>query len=169
MEILRCDSAPESQAFVKTWDRLTPAKRSLAGIEAMAMASGFSPRRLYEVFAGAAMMQSRESVGLAIALALPDVMRVTVKQAKTVKGHFAREHLFKAARVLPTPKGSTTNINVGSNKELPEGDQDDDVAPVEAADDFYLKASKAMYGTKALPAPAAIQKSEEEDDEADSL
>ena len=120
VEILRCDTAPESQKFVQVWDALTPAKRSCAGLEAMAMGAGISPRRLWEVFCGAALIQGKESVGLVIALALPDAMRVTIKEARKPKGHFAREHLFKAARVLPVPKGSTTNINLGSQKELPE-------------------------------------------------
>ncbi len=162
-DILRCDGAPESQAFVGVWDRLTPADRALAGIEALAMAAGITPRRLYEVFAGAAMMQSREDVGLTIALALPNAMRVTVREAQKAKGHFAREHLFKAARVLPVPKGSTTNINVGNQKELPEPDES--TGDLEPADPFLLRAAKAMYPTKALPAPTVAVDSEEDDSE----
>ena len=160
VEILRCDTAPESQKFVQVWDALTPAKRSCAGLEAMAMGAGISPRRLWEVFCGAALIQGKESVGLVIALALPDAMRVTIKEARKPKGHFAREHLFKAARVLPVPKGSTTNINLGSQKELPEGGEDDP-GDLEGADDFYLRASRAM-GNKALPAPAVEIDSEED-------
>lgn len=155
VEVLRCDGAPESAAFVAVWDDLTPISRSLAGIEAMAIAAEITPRRLYEVFAGAAMMQSRESVALTIALNLPDVMRVTVKEAKKPKGHYAREHVLKAGRVLPVPKGSTTVIQVG--KQIAEQSEDseensDDFEDLQHADDFMMQAAKVM-GTKALPAP----------------
>ena len=162
VEILRCDDQAESQAFVRLWDSLTAPARSLAGIEALALASGSTPRRLYEVFCGAAMMQSRESVGLTIALALPGAMRVTVKEAQKAKGHFAREHLFKAARVLPVPKGSTTNINVGGQEKLPEGEENTG-GDLASADDFYLQAASAMYPKKALPAPALEIESEEDE------
>jgi hypothetical protein len=164
VEILRCDVAPEAQAFIKTWDSLTPATRSIAGIEAVAVASGITPRRLYEVFAGAALMQSKESVSLRIALALPLAVQMTIKDAMTAKGHFAREHLYKAARVLPTPKGSTTNINFGKQGELEQGDDDDSGATLEPADTFMMRASKAM-GQKALPAPVVEAEVIEEEDE----
>lgn len=162
VEILRCDGTPESRAFVAEWDELTPASRSLAGIEAIAIASGITPRRLYEVFAGAAMMQSRESVALTIALNLPNVMRVTVKEALKAKGHFAREHMFKSARVLPVPKGSTTVIQVGKQiaEESEDSDDMDDGGVLEPSDDFMMKASRAM-GIKQLP--AAVVEHPEED------
>ena len=165
VEILRCDAAAEASAFVGVWDKLTPASRSAAGVEAMALAAGFTPRRLWEVLCGAALVQSKESVGLTIALALPGIMQVTVKEAKKAKGHFAREHLFKAARVLPTPKGSTTVINVGEPaRGLEDGDDIDDAGTLEDADDFMLKASRAM-NPKALPAPVVEAEIEEDEDE----
>lgn len=167
VEILSCDTTTEAAAFVKVWEELTPAGRSLAGVEAISIAAGMTPRRLWEVFCGAALVQGKESVGVAIALALPDVMRVTVKEAKKAKGHFAREHLFKAARVLPTPKGSTTVINVGEPaKELEDGDDDgpEGKGMLEPSDDFLMKAARAM-NPKALPAPAPTIEAETEDDE----
>ena len=98
-------------------------------------------------------MQSRESIGAMIANALPEIMRVTIKDAKKVKGFASREHIFKAARVLPTPKGSVINIGVPQQQEDDGGDDIDD-APgglLEGADDFLMKASRAM--AKSLPAP----------------
>jgi hypothetical protein len=170
LDTLRCDIAPESFVFVKVWDGLTPAERDCVGLEAIAVASDITPRRLYELFMGASMIQGREMVGLTLALTLPGAMRQTAELALTPMGHMAREHLFKAARVLPTPKGSTTNINLGKKQgELGDGDDDDedeDGSTLEAADDFMLRASKAM-GQKQLPAPVVIAETIDEEGEGD--
>jgi hypothetical protein len=170
IEVLRADQDDLAHAVVTLWDTLTPASRSILGLEALAMASGLTPRRLWELYAGATMMQSREAVGVMIADALPAIMRVTIKQAKTPKGFTSREHILKSARVLPVPKGSTTNINVGDRQgEISEGDEPEEgKGLLEGADDFLMRASRAM-GVKALPAttqPEIIdaELDEEEDD-----
>lgn len=96
--------------------------------------------------------------------ALPSVMAKTVKQAKQGKIH-AMEHIYKAARVLPTPKGSVINIGVPQGQlEAPEGDEVPEGGTLEGADDFLMKASRAM-GAKSLPAPAVEVEPEEEDGE----
>lgn len=154
IEVLRADQDEASLAVVKLWDSLTPANRNLLGLEALAMACQMTPRRLWELYNGANMMQSRESIGAMIADALPSIMRVTIKDAKKAKGFASREHIYKAARVLPTPKGSVINIGVpqGQQGELEDGDEPER-RMLEGADDFLMKASRAMQG-KALPAPA---------------
>lgn len=153
IEVLRADADDLSLAAVKLWDSLTPANRNLLGLEALAMASGMNPRRLWELYCGATMSQSRDSLGVMIADALPDIMRVTIKDAKKAKGFVSREHIFKAARVLPTPKGSVINIGVPNQGqgELEDGDEPEGKA-LEPADDFMMKASRAM-GVKSLPEP----------------
>jgi hypothetical protein len=152
VEVLRCDTENESQAFVKLWDTLTPATRSIAGLEALAMAAELTPRRLWELFSGASMVQSRESVATMIALALPEVFRTTIRGAKKAKGHLDREHLYKISGSLPTPKGSVTNINLGKKaEELSDGDEPDE-KPLEESDQFIMRTADAMY-IKALPAP----------------
>lgn len=155
VQTLRCDSDPQSLAFVQTWDSLSPASKSLAGIEVVAVASGFSPRRLWELYQGARLVQSRESVGMLIADALPDVFKVTIRNAKKEKGYVDREHLYKVSGSLPTPKGSTTTINLGQPQpaELKEGEGEADKY-LEQADDFYLRASKAMNPKQLPPAKA---------------
>src|SRR5208282_1114998 len=59
VQILRCDDQPEAHAFVGLWDTLTPEYRSLAGVEALALGAGMTPRRLWEIFCGAALVQSQ--------------------------------------------------------------------------------------------------------------
>lgn len=168
IEVLRADENGASQTMVALWDSLTRANQRILGLEALSMAAGLTPRRLWELYNGANLMQSRESIGAMIADALPAIMRVTIKNAKTVKGFASREHIFKAARVLPTPKGSVINIGVPQQPELDGGDDDDSPGGLlESSDDFLMKASRAM-SLKSLPAPAPqpeILDPEEEDDE----
>ena len=167
IEVLRADENGASQTVVALWDSLTRANQSLLGMDALAVAAGLTPRRLWELYSGASMVQSRESLGVLIAESLPTIMKVTIKEAKKVKGFSSREHIFKAARVLPTPKGSVINIGVPQQAELGKGDDDDDFEDVESADDFLMRASRAMT-TKALPAPPQpeiLAPEEDEDDE----
>jgi hypothetical protein len=160
VETLRCDLIhPEAFAFVKKWDELTPRGRLLAGLEAVGVSVGMVPMRLWEVFAGAELLQSQETVGVMIAMALPEVMKVTIKQAKKAKGIGDREHFLKIARALPTPKGSTTNINLG-RKESEEA-EDDTKGDLEPADGFVLNAAKIMNPQKALVAHKALDEMEE--------
>lgn len=158
VEVLRCDSNPESMTFVHAYDALTPAARHLAGLEAVAVSVGLLPRRLWELFAGAALVQSKESVAVMIAMSLPEVMAVTIRGAKKAKGLADREHLFKSARVLPTPKGSIVNVWPGQ-KESEESTEDETKGDLEPADGFVLNAASVMapqvkqlagarYGTK---------------------
>ena len=160
IEVLRADPEAASLAIVALWDSLTPANRNLLGLEALAMAAHMTPRRLWELYCGANLMQSRESIGTMIADALPAIMRVTIKQAKKVKGYSEREHIYKAARVLPTPKGSVINIGTPAAQELEDGDEAEG-GMLEGADDFLMRASRAM-GVKALPPPEILAPDEDE-------
>jgi hypothetical protein len=164
IEVLRADSDEASRSVVTLWDTLTPANRSILGLEALAMAVGITPRRLWEVYSGANLMQSRESIGTMIADALPSIMRVTIKEAKKAKGTYSREHIFKAARVLPTPKGSIINIGVPSAQGELESGEEPEGGMLEGADDFYMKASRAMAAktAKALPVPEILEPEEDE-------
>jgi hypothetical protein len=161
IEVLKADDSPESMRLVAQWAKLTPANRHIIKLEGLALASAMTPRRLWELYCGANMMQSREAIGAMICEALPSVMQKTVKLAQGGK-YQAMEHIYKAARVLPTPKGSVINIGVPSGQQ--EGSED---APegrtMEGADDFLMRASRAM-GAKQLPAPV-IEPDIEEDDE----
>ena len=155
VEVLRCDTELESLAFVQFWDSLSSTARSDIGLEVAALAAGLTPRRLWELYHGATLMQAKESVAVMMAEALPAIMRRALSRAKTVKGDRDRERIMKAARILPTPKGSTTVIYPG----LPaattdEDDADEHRGDLESADDFLMKAAKAMHGKGLPPGPA---------------
>lgn len=171
IEVLRADSETDSQKIVQVWDSLTPVNRRILGFEAVALAAGIVPKRLWQLYGGAAVEQGQQIIGAMIADALPKIMAVTIKDAKTKKGFASREHIYKAARVLPTPKGSVTNISVGTGAAQLEAPDDDDLdgeGLLKPADEELMKFNKAM-SPKALPAPEAeiIDEPEiDEDDEA---
>ena len=164
MDVLACDTDTLSIAFVRKWQELTPAQRKIAGLEAIAFASQITPRRLWELYQGAVLMQSRETVGIKIARALHEVFDVTIRNAKTRKGLADREHLYKVSGSLPTPKGSTMNINVGQpQKQLEESD--DTEGYLEPADDVLLRAAKVMNAKQLPPGPAQEEVIEGDPDE----
>ena len=148
IEVLQADSDPESVHLVGIWSSLTPAQRNILKLEGLALAAGMTPRRLWELYCGANMMQSREAVGAMICEALPSVMQKTVKLAQGGK-YQAMEHIYKAARVLPTPKGSVINIGVPQQGELEAGDETEG-RTLEGCDDFLMR-GKPRDGSKATP------------------
>ena len=169
VEVLRCDTELESLAFVQFWDSLSSTARSDIGLEVAALAAGLTPRRLWELYHGATLMQAKESVAVMMAEALPAIMRRALSRAKTVKGDRDRERIMKAARILPTPKGSTTVIYPGLPAATTEDDDSDTHrGDLESADDFLMKAAKAMHGKGLPPGPALDVAVEVEDEEVQS-
>jgi hypothetical protein len=81
----------------------------------------------------------------------------SIKGAKKAKGFGDREHLLKAARVLPTPKGSVTNINLPGKSEEAEELEDETAGDLEPPDEFLMNAAKAMGPQKALPPAPAVE------------
>ena len=169
IEALRCDTEPESLAFVQFWDGLTAQQQKDITLEIAAFAAETTPRRLWELYQGATLIQAKESVAVMLAESLAPIMRKTIKQARygrrvmdkqgnvlMVDDDSAQQIIYKAARILPTPKGSTTVINMPRG--LGSGDEDDDgpqkSGDLESADDFLMKAAKAMHGKGLPPGPA---------------
>lgn len=163
VEVLRCDSEPESLAFVQFWDGLTASDRHDITLEVAALAASLTPRRLWELYHGATLMQAKESVAVMMAEALPAIMRRALSRAKTAKGDRDRERILKAARILPTPKGSTTVIYPAGLPEAREEDVEASGGDLEDPNDFLMKAAKAMHG-KALPAAPPVIDAEEDDE-----
>jgi hypothetical protein len=157
LDVLRCDPTPASITFVQKWDELTPNQRVLAGLEAVGVSIGILPHQLWGMFQAASLWQANQSAAVLVALALPDVIKVTIKGAKKAKGFGDREHLLKAARVLPTPKGSVTNINLPGKSEEAEELEDETAGDLEPPDEFLMNAAKAMGPQKALPPAPAVE------------
>lgn len=72
IEVLRADVEVESIKVVQLWDKMTPANRNYLGMEGLALGTGISPRRMWELYCGANLMQACGSVNVAtVADALP--------------------------------------------------------------------------------------------------
>jgi hypothetical protein len=169
IEALRCDTELESLAFVRFWDTLNENQQKDISLEIAAFAAETTPRRLWELYQGATLIQAKESVAVMLAESLAPVMRKTIKRAKygrtlldrqgnkvRVDDTDSQEIIYKAARILPTPKGSTTVINMPRG--LGDGGDDEpentSSGDLESADDFLMKAAKAMHGKGLPPGPA---------------
>lgn len=154
IEVLSSDERPECREMVVAWFKLFKNDRRMLGLEGVAIIAGLTPLRVWELYASASLKQTKSCVEIMLADALPQIMRVAIKDAKRAKGIASREHMLKASRILPTPKGAVTNINFPGGKsedaQLPDGGADGILEP---ADEFLMKASKAM-NPPALPARA---------------
>jgi hypothetical protein len=57
--VLRADESPESRKLAALYHSLTPANRNILGLEALSVAAGLTPRRLWELYNGASLEQGR--------------------------------------------------------------------------------------------------------------
>ena len=124
------------------------------------MSVGLLPRRLWELFAGAELLQAKETVGVMIAMALPEAMKVTIRQAKKAKSIGDREHFLKIARALPTPKGSTTNINLPGQKDQEETEVEEE-SELEGMATVLKNLQSDISTPKQLPAATVIDADQE--------
>ncbi len=162
IEVLRADFSRDSLAIVEFYDSLTKTQQEILSVEAIALGARSNPRRMWELYCGANLSQSREVVSVMIAASLPEIMAKTIEDAMTEKGLSSREHIYKAARVFPSPKGNTTNINLGpQSAELQESGEEKGYNELEPADEFLMRASKAM-SQKMLGPPVEIDAEVEE-------
>lgn len=167
VEVLRGDEGGMSKTVAALWDSLTPASQRMLDLESLAVASGLTSRRLWELYCGAGAIRSRDKIGAMLAEHLPTMMRNKLKWAMKEKAVIHQEHLMKTSRLLPTPKNSVINIGMPQPAELGKGD-DGEFEDLEGADDFLMRASRAMTA-KQLPATVEAEildpDEEEEEDE----
>lgn len=153
IEVLAGDERPECQAMVRMWSKIHRLERHLLGIEGVSVCAELNPIRVWELYASASLKQTKSCVEIMLADSLPQIMRVAIKDAKKPKGIHSREHMLKAAKILPTPKGSVTNINFpGTRSDDDQQLSSEDTGLLAPADEELMKFSKAM-NPPALPAP----------------
>jgi len=155
VEILSADPSEEAQKFVAMYRKVPRDDRTRISVEAFAIAAGMTTRRLWEVLCGAAMQQGRDTVALMVSVAQPDVVARTIKQAKTVKGLYDREHLFKAVGFLPVNKGQQIFINSRPVDEKEVEDDTDGTGSLPTMDQFLLDVQQVISPTRALPTSTA--------------
>ena len=89
-----------------------------------------------------------------MAEALPAIMKRALSRAKTVKGDRDRERIMKAAESFPRPRAARpSSIPDFLLQRTEEDGTDEHRGDLESADDFLMKAAKAMHGKGLPPGP----------------
>jgi hypothetical protein len=131
IETLKFSKNPDAQKLLQFCEKLSWGTRDKIPIEALCLAAEVDPTTI----AGALVLAARDVSRLESSLITldkhPDVVRATAFYAGTADGSKDREMFHKAAVVgwLPTPKGSSINVNVFDPKQVAEDGDDDDGVP----------------------------------------
>jgi hypothetical protein len=179
--ILESDSSDDAQTFLAKWNDISVSDRKYLKIDEICVAAGLTTRRLWEVISGARFSQAQDVIKLMVAEAQPDVVRATIRAAThefpifdrhgNLVGHQspdvkAMELLYRATGFVPTPKGSTTTINLNPGSQLPaevssEDDDDDGLLP--DMDDLLKDIQTSLAAPiKQLEAPKVVEAEFEE-------
>jgi hypothetical protein len=179
IEILEGDGDEDSIAFLTRWRKIAKSDRKYLTIEEVCIASGLTTRRLWEVISGAVLEQSQDIVKVRLAHSQASVVAAAVKAAtdslpilanvggvSRVVGYTngdvkAMEVVSKWTGLMPTPKGSTTNILLGGGQgaapaPLGSGEDDDDEEDEELLPDmgdFLKDIQTTVAPPKQLQAP----------------
>ncbi len=101
--------------FMRSHHLLIKTKRN-AAIGAVCAHLQIPPTRIVEIISSCCVQMGMKASAMVAALNHPGVVKATVDSAMTPEGQSDRTMLHKATGFLPTPKGSTTTVNVhGSN------------------------------------------------------
>jgi hypothetical protein len=176
IEILEGDASPDAVIFLSKWRSISKSDRKYLSIEEICIAAEMTTRRLWEVIQGAVLEQSQDAVKVRLAHSQVRVVEAAVRAATSSLPIVARvggvdsivgysngdvkamEVVSKWTGLMPTPKGSTTNIMLGnqngSSAGLPiedDGDEDDGVGLQDMND--FLKEIQQTVAPKQLEAP----------------
>ncbi len=103
IDYLKFSKDEQARRIVELHCSLNATERGAVTIDYLIMAAGADPPHIWGCLNEELYRVRGMEAELLVCLALPDAMRVTVREAKKPKGHSAREHLFKAAGILPVP------------------------------------------------------------------
>ena len=101
IEYLKFSTGEQTRQIVEMYHSLNATERKAVTIDYLILAAGADPPHIWGCLNEELYRVRGMEASLLVSLALPDAMRVTIREAKKPKGHPAREHLFKAAGILP--------------------------------------------------------------------
>ena len=177
IEILEGDGDEDSLMFLARWRKIAKSDRKYLTIEEVCVAAGLTTRRLWELISGATLEQAQDAVKVRLAHSQVKIVEAAVKAAtdslpiianvggvSKVVGYTngdvkAMEVVSKWTGLMPTPKGSTTNILLGGQGAAPPalgmGNDDDDEEDDELLPDMgdFLKDIQVTVAPKQLEAP----------------
>lgn len=177
VEALRSDDSPDARAFLAKWELVPASKRSQIRLEAYILAAGLTTRRFIEVLTGALLEHSTSVAKMVVAAAQPRVLESVVKAATDEQPIFAKDPMsgerivigrtngdvkaqelfLKGTGFLPTPKGSSTTINLQQTNQTANFDppQQEAALPPPAMDAFLLELQD-INRPKALPSKSVM-------------
>lgn len=177
VDVLRGDDSPEARAFLAKWDMVPASYRKNIRLEAYILAAGMTTRRFIEVLTGALLEHSTSVAKMVVAAAQPRVLESVVKAATDEQPIFgkdaqtgerivigrtngdvkAQELFLKGTGFLPTPKGSSTTINLQQTNQTANFEQPEKEAalPPPAMDAFLLELQD-INQPKALPSKSVM-------------
>ena len=170
IDALRGDDSEDAIAFMGKYLSVSESDRKRLTLEDFVAATGLSPRRFFEVLTGALLQHCGDVTKMMVAVAQPKVTQAIVKAAtdqvpivadigsrRVVVGHTngdtkAMEIFGKMSGLLPTPKGSTTTVNVNQTNQTAQLNSGDECEPPQSADDFLMELQEVVK-PKQLPSP----------------
>jgi hypothetical protein len=136
-ETLKFSSHPSAKTLLEFSQKINVASLMAIPIEAVILAAGVE----VHVIAGALVMAARDESKMKAALITmrehPEVVKMTAEVARMKTPHASkdREMMHKAVGWLPSPKGSSVNVNVFDKSRDVDGEDEDDAVSIEGVFD----------------------------------
>ena len=111
IEFLRGSHEADARKFLDVYDSIPNSTRIVLPIEAFAVASGLSTKRVLELVTGACFEQSANVAELISRSARPKLVGVAVKQALKSKNFDERKLVLQHEGYAPIPKTQVVNVS----------------------------------------------------------
>lgn len=112
LETLKFSTDPEVRKFLEFFWQLKTSVQNWIPLEAIFLAAEVSPHLIL----GAAFTAAQDTIRLKSAfktiMGHPEIVEKTINRAKTKEGYREKEMVHKAVGWLPSPKGSSINVNL---------------------------------------------------------
>jgi hypothetical protein len=106
---LRSSDNKEALELVRLWDAATKKERTIIPFEGYCLAAKSTPKKMMGIIMQAIVENSQQSTELLLAAAHPEIVKKTIKLAKTTKGVDERRIVLQNRGTLPTPRNNTFN------------------------------------------------------------
>ena len=168
-EYLAGSEEKEARAIVDLRAKVSPDQARVLPFEAFCVAAGVTTKRMIGLIQEEVFAQSRVAAAILKDSSIPDIVKVTVRQAKTIAGTQEKRMLLQSGGVLPLPKTKIMpvygNLNVDQSQRT-QVNQFAVLPPVEQtvqrlSDRFNERNPTAML---ALPEPDDEDNEDEEDE-----
>lgn len=103
-EYLAGSEEKEARAIVELRAKVTPDQARVLPFEAFCVAAGVTTKRMIGLIQEEVFAQSRVAAAILKDSSIPDIVKVTVRQAKTIAGTQEKRMLLQSGGVLPLPK-----------------------------------------------------------------